>query len=63
MINVLVNYTHPEIDYTVHQCARFFNYLKLSPREQATKISIRYLLGTIRNNNKRRYDNQGIIYR
>ena len=61
MINFLVNYTHPEMAYAVHQCARFCNNSRLS-HEKAVKRIIRYLIGTVRNDRNKRHSNQGIIY-
>ena len=45
MLNYLVNSTHPEIAYCVHQCARFCENPK-SCHEAAIKSVIRYLLST-----------------
>ena len=47
MLNYLVNCTHPEISFAVHQCARFCNDTKRC-HEQAVKIVIQYLLFTKR---------------
>ena len=44
MLNYLVNCTHPEMSYAVHQCARFCNNPRYS-HEQAVKRIIRYLIG------------------
>ena len=43
MLNYLVNSTHPELAFAVHQCARFCNARK-SSHERAVKRIIRYLL-------------------
>ena len=43
MMNYLVGYTHPELSFTVHQCARFCQNPKRS-HEQAVKRIVRYLL-------------------
>ena len=43
ILNYLVNTTHPELVYSVHQCARFCNDSKHGP-EQAVKQIIRYLI-------------------
>ena len=61
MINYLVNCTHPEISFAVHQCARFCHDPKLI-QEQAVKRIIRYLLSTKWVNRKTDKNNQGIIY-
>ena len=45
MLNYLVNTKHPELAYSVHQCARFCNEPKHS-HEQAVKEIIRYLINT-----------------
>ena len=45
MMNYLVNTTHPELAYSVHQCARFCNDSKHC-HEQAVKDIIRYLINT-----------------
>ena len=42
-LNYLVNCTHPDLSYAVHQCARFSNDPKYI-HEQAVKRIIRYLL-------------------
>ena len=55
MLNYLVNCTHPELAYAVHQCARFANEPKRS-HEQAIKRIVRYLVMT------QRTKQQGIIY-
>ena len=44
MLNYLVNCTHPEMSYAVHQCARFCNNPRYS-HEQVVKRIIRYLIG------------------
>ena len=56
MLNYLVNCTHPEIAYAVHQWARFCNDPKAS-HEQAVKRILRYLLHVQRSNNA------GILFR
>ena len=61
MLNYLVNCTHPEIAFAVHQCARFYNDLKYS-HEKAVKIILRYVLSTKRGNHKDKGMNQGLIY-
>ena len=61
MINFLVNCTHPEMAYRLHQCTRFYKDPK-HIRKQAIKRIIRYLFDIRRNQNKRRGNNQGIIY-
>ena len=61
MLNYLVNCTHPEMSFAVHQCARFCHDPKLI-HEQAVKRIIRYLLSTKRVNRKTDKNNQGIIY-
>ena len=45
MLNFLVNSTHPELSYAVHQCARFCNDPKLS-HERAVKWIVQYLTST-----------------
>ena len=45
LLNYLVNCTHPELAFAVHQCARFCNDPKIV-HEPAVKIIIRYLLST-----------------
>ena len=62
MLNYLVNCTHPEMSYAVHQCARFCNDPK-HVHEQAVKRTIRYLLNTKRNLNGSNHGTQGILYR
>ena len=54
MLNFMVNCTHPEMSFAVHQCARFCNDPKLC-HEQAVKRIIRYLIRTKQNKE------QGII--
>ena len=49
MLNFLVNSTHPELAYAVHQCARFCENPKLS-HERAVKKIVQYLIGTKRPN-------------
>lgn len=61
MLNYLVNCTHPEISFAVHQCARFYNDLKYS-HKKAVKIILRYVLSTKRGNHKDKGMNQGLIY-
>ena len=56
MLNYLVNCSHPEIAYSVHQCARFCNHPKYS-HEQAVKRILRYLLMVKKQNNP------GILFR
>ena len=48
MLNFLVNTTHPELAFAVHQCARFCNNPKQS-HERAVKRIVQYLLSTQRN--------------
>ena len=45
MLNYLVNSTHSEVAFTVHQCARFCEDLKAS-HEQAVQHIAKYLLST-----------------
>ena len=45
MLIYLVNTSHPELAYSVHQCARFCNIPKHS-NEQEVKYIIRYLIKT-----------------
>ena len=45
MLNYLVNTTHPELAYSVHQCAIFYNDPKHS-HEEAVKDIVRYLINT-----------------
>ena len=45
MLNYLVNSTHPELAFAVHQCARFCENLKRS-HKQAIKHIIKYILAT-----------------
>ena len=62
MLNYLVNCTHPNILFSVHQCARFFH----DPRhrhEQAVKTIISYLIVATRNYNTNKQATQGIVYR
>ena len=47
MLNFLVNSTHPELAFAVHQCACFCKNLKLS-HERAVKKIVQYLLSTKR---------------
>ena len=49
MLNFLVNSTHTEIAYAVHQCARFCEKPKLS-HEKVVKKIVQYLIGTKRSN-------------
>ena len=49
MLNYLVNCTHLEIAYVVHQCARFCNKPRYS-HKQAVKRIIRYLIKLKRDN-------------
>ena len=51
MLNFLVNSTHPELAYAVHQCARFCNNPKLV-HEKAVRRIVQYLKGTKREDNK-----------
>ena len=65
MLNFLVNSTHPEMSFSVHQCARFCHDPKLV-HEQAVKKIIRYLLCTRRNSknkDSKGHQSQGIIFR
>ena len=62
MLNYLVNCTHPEMSFAVHQCVRFFIDPKRS-HKQAVKRILRYLLSTKRGDHKNTGVNQGIIYR
>ena len=55
MLNYLVDCTHPELAYAVHQCARFANDPKRI-HEQAVKRIMRYLITT------QRTKEQGITY-
>ena len=61
MLNFLVNFSHPEMAYVVHQCARICIDPKRS-HEKVVKRIIRYLIGTIKNDRNKREANQGIIY-
>ena len=56
MLNYLVNCSHPEMSFAVHQCARFCNDPKRS-HEQAVKRILRYLLHT------KRIGEQGIVFK
>ena len=56
MLNYLVNCSHPELSFAVHQCARFCNDPKKC-HEQAVKRILRYLINTTRTGD------QGIIFR
>ena len=56
MLNFLVNCTHPEMAFAVHQCARFCHDPKYS-HEQAVKRIIRYLISTTQGSR-----NQGIMF-
>ena len=62
MLNFLVNFTHPEMAYVVHQCARFCNDPRHS-HEQAVKRILRYLISTRRNQRGEDCKIQGILYR
>ena len=57
MLNYLVNSTHPELGFAVHQCARFCADPKRS-HEHAVKRIVKYLLHVSQNP----ADKQGIIY-
>ena len=56
MLNYLVNCSHPELSFAVHQCARFCNDPKRC-HEQAVKRILRYLIHTTRTGD------QGIVFR
>ena len=61
MMNYLVNTTHPELAYSVHQCARFCSDPKRS-HEQAVKDIVRYLINTrINREDKTKY--HGLIFK
>ena len=60
MLNYLVTCTHPELAFTVHQCARFSNIPK-HLHEQAINRIIRYLIGTKRGRDKMEAT-RGILY-
>ena len=62
MLNYLVNCTHPELSFAVHQCARFCNDPKRS-HEQAIKRVIRYLRGTLPDKRGNNRAPQGILFR
>ena len=62
MLNYLVNCTHPELSFAVHQCARFCNNPKRS-HEQAIKRIIRYLRGSMPDNKGKERAPQGILFR
>ena len=61
MLNFLVNFSHPEMAYVVHQYARICIDSKRS-HEKVVKRIIRYLIGTIRIDRNKREANQVIIY-
>ena len=61
MLNYLVNCTHPELSYAVHQCARFCHDPKRS-HEQAVKRIIRYLLSTQAEYKGKQKSPQGILF-
>ena len=56
MLNFLVNCTHTEMSFAVHQCARLCHDPKYS-HKQAVKKMIRYLISTTQGSR-----NQGIIF-
>ena len=61
MLNYLVNTTHPELAYSVHQCERFYYDPKHS-HEQAVKDIVRYLINTrINREDKTKY--HGLIFK
>ena len=62
MLNYLVNCTHPELSFAVHQCARFCNDPK-RVHEQAVKRIIRYLLSTQSSFTGRDKAPQGILFK
>ena len=65
MLNFLVNSTHPELTFAVHQCARFCANPKHS-HEQAVKNIIRYIIGTCKCHSLEKGCStgcQGIIYK
>jgi hypothetical protein len=62
MLNYLVNCTHPELSFAVHQCARFCNDPKRI-HEQAVKRIIRYLLSTKSSYQGKHKAPQGILFR
>ena len=62
MLNYLVNCTHPELSYAVHQCARFCHDPKRS-HEQAVKRIVRYLLSTQAKHKGNNRAPQGILFR
>ena len=45
ILNFLTNSTHPEIAYTIHQCAHFCKNSKLSHKNAVQQI-VKYLLST-----------------
>ena len=61
MLNYLVNCTHPELAFAVHQCARFCNDPK-RVHEQAVKRIIRYLLRTQKTYTGKDKAPQGILF-
>ena len=62
MLNYLVNCTHPELSFAVHQCARFCNDPK-RVHEQAVKRIIRYLISTQPSFTGRDKAPQGILFK
>ena len=62
MLNYLVNCTHPELSFAVHQCARFCNDPK-RVHEQAVKRIIRYLLSTQASFTGKDKAPQGILFK
>ena len=61
MLNFLVDCSHPEMAYVVHQGAKVCIDLK-HRHEKSVKKIIRYLIETVRNDRNKREANQGIIY-
>ena len=62
MLNYLVNCTHPELAFAVHQCARFCNNPKRI-HEQAVKRVVRYLISTQDTYKGKERAPQGILFR
>ena len=59
-LNFLTNWTRPEAQFMVHQCARFSADPKL-PHVQAVKRLLKYLKGTSENGlNMKPYSKKGI---
>ena len=58
MLNLLTNFSHPELVFAVHQCTRFCNYQKRT-HAQAVRRIIQYLISTRRDSDSY----QGLLFK